>query len=242
MSPYTSLLDLFRRWCGGERTISPSRQRWALRVVDDVLYDEGLVVGLRVPKSVPPCFFYLVTHFSGRFSLRERLEDYGGVPILPHELKYRLIDMGWDEDARRVTAESDDELAYTAIQSWVLGGKTTSHWRGCLIMGDNDPHTGLTVGRVIRGCASTTLVAKWGLPGTDAPPWENKPHVFYLLGQVRRNPPVLWARDAVYTTLGRLAGEGKLPKSMVVETFGGSKSVLVRIKEVRPWAFKKEVR
>lgn len=223
---YTSLLDLFRQWVD-RRNIEPSRRRWSLYVRDDVLYDGGIPVGLPIEGSVPRSFWYLITHFSGRFELRSRLESYGCYPCLPHELLALLPYDAAQAAMPHASYSPDDAGALEAISTWLQIRQPFSlHWRSCLLTGEGK----LDVGRIIRGQPVTVTVAWWA-------DWNvSSPQNLRLLHQVRRNPPLLWVRDAVYTAFGRLLGSGVLPSDATVGLWDGRRtSPSLRIKPTPLW-------
>lgn len=234
MTTYLSLLDLFRKWGEGEKNIAPSRSRWSLYVKDNLLYDGDEVVGFLIEKAMPRGFYYLITHFAGSFALRQRLEDYGGVPLMPHELARCLQAKGWKLFWRDRDIAEDAVTFDGSISSWVSGNATprSCYWKDCLLHLSGE---GISVGRVIRGSPKTVIVAAYGLRGADMPPSGGKPTILHLLGQVRRNPPVLWVRDAVYVHIGRLMGSGHLPANLLVQSFGGIRTPVITIRPFRPW-------
>lgn len=217
---YVSFYDLFARWTGGATNIDPARGNWPLRVSHDVLYRGLDPVGVAVKAETPRLFWYLVTAFAGRLETRTRLEDYGGVPCLAFELKALLLERDV-VDGHRLLADPDDKEAFDFIGRWVatLGRPSAAgvYWRDTRIQAEGQA---LDVGRVIRGNPTTNRVAYYKQP------------VLHLLGQARRNPQLLWVRDAIYVQLGRAKGR-RLLTDLEVKKFGTKSVVDVKDETVK---------
>jgi hypothetical protein len=215
-----SLFDLFNKWTGGATNLEPTRRNWPLRVTHDVLYRGLNPVGVAAHHQAPRLFWYLVTAFAGRLETRTRLEDYGGVPCMGFELKSLLLDRGI-QDGHRLLADVEDKEAFDFVGRWVaeLGRPSCEglYWRNCRIQAEG---MALDLGRTIRGNPTTNHVAYY------------KEGVLYLLGQARRNPPLLWVRDAIYIQLGRAKGRGFLP-DLEVRKFGTTSVVKSRVEVVK---------
>lgn len=199
---YTSQSDLFRLWASGYSALEPCDRRWAYWVLDDRLLfyrgkSESSPVCVGIPAgSKPRRFFYLLSHWRLRTADRERLEDFGGLPAMPHELALKLL----AEGVGRLAPDNwlvDDQDAMHYVQQWVstLGAPAE---RGQPFrdgfLGAHDKV--LVLARKYRGSVLETIVGQFHGEELHVP------------GHVGRSPLTNWVKDALIAAASRAKGAG----------------------------------
>jgi hypothetical protein len=216
---YKSWCELFTLWTKGETDLIPCRGRWPYVVDKDILiYNDKAKqrygVGIPATTSTPRLFYYLVSHWRERISDRRKLEDYGGVPVMPYELADALGQLDRLDLAPLCALDraSDDAAAMAFVQNWVDA-------RGTMPGGYHKWRTyGLTVsGRELhvsyRGRSQTPTSKKTAV-------WDDDGLTLRLLSQSFRRPAVCWVKDAVYVAASRALGGGLLPEGFTLRKLG----------------------
>lgn len=249
MQTYSSWTELIKLWAGGAQAIRPQRVSWQYRVEDDVLIwreekldkkagrvvsvDHG--VGYPATKTYPRMFYYDITNWRVRLAERTKLEELGGVPVLPFELVAPLV----DADRPDLLSKDRGEHDFAALEhakDWVQSKGSLSgglNWRKYRIETQNrEFHLAMRVRtRLAKDFIDTKGYSDWVVGAfTDS--------AFRLLGQTGRNTDVGWIRDAIYAALSRQLGAGLLPDSLTIERLGfagcGAKAVEGGTMEIFP--------
>lgn len=206
MVVYKGWKDLFALWAQGEKEITPCRTRWPFRVENGILIceEKGLryAVGVPATETYPRLFYYLISRWRNRISDRKKLEDLGGIPIMPFELAAAMesLDRGDLSPKGVLDIHEDDAGVFILIQKWVLrkgevANKDTS-WRKCRV-------------RTLSGSLSVTHRQRNGQPKvTVVAEWKDET-VLRLILQAHRSPSVNWVKDALYVAASRALGAGK---------------------------------
>lgn len=231
MQTYSSWSHLLKLWAGGASALRPQRVSWQYRVEDDVLIwreekvdkktsaktyvDHG--VGYPATKTDPRLFYYDISHWRVRLAERTKLEEMGGVPVLPFELVAPLV----DADRPDLVSKDRGEHDFAALEhakDWVTSMGSLSgglNWRKYRVEShDKEFHLSMRVrNRLATDFIDTQGYRDWILARFDA-------SLVLLLGQTGRNTDVGWIRDAVYIALSRQKGAGLLSDSVGIERLG----------------------